>query len=229
MNICCRQPHFAFHQLLVLRPGSTNLRESFAALVAGKLSMGLWIGETVKLMNRQDKYTANGKLGCTLLHTFIDEPGICLQTEASEHGALSFSLTVNSQHMSALTHFFCGWFSGERSGQRLQAVPPGLSYAEEAPLSFVGTRRMRHILRVSLLPRQTCGFASCLQAKVRKPKMLRKWCWCSAFQRASAGSFVQLEKPRSQSFQAFPNYVCSKANIGSFGIEHLHTFARFTV
>ena len=48
-------------------------------LISAKALLRWWqavhglIGETVKLMNRQDKYTANGHQGCTLLHTLMNQ------------------------------------------------------------------------------------------------------------------------------------------------------------
>ena len=192
MNICCRQPHFAFHQLLVLRPGSTNLRESFAALVAGKLSMvyGLvkqWNWWTDKTSTQpMESWAAHY---CTLSLMNQD-----LSADWSVR-TWSFVIFIDSQqstHVSTDT-FFLRLIFRRTIRTALASCATWLKLCRRGTALFCGDSSNAAYFTRVLLPRQTCGFASCLQAKVRKPKMLRKWCWCSAFQRASAGSFVQLE------------------------------------
>ena len=148
MNICCRQPHFAFHQLLVLRPGSTNLRESFAALVAGKLSMvyGLvkqWNWWTDKTSTQpMESWAAHY---CTLSLMNQD-----LSADWSVR-TWSFVIFIDSQqstHVSTDT-FFLRLIFRRTIRTALASCATWLKLCRRGTALFVGTRRMRHILRVS--------------------------------------------------------------------------------
>ena len=145
---------------------------------------------------------------CTLSLSFIDQPGFVILKGQNVEVCLFF----DSQQLT-LSHCFCGWrSSGERSGQSLQAVPPGLSF-------ICGI--LMHILSVSFHLGKLADLPAACKPKWESQRCCWwKWCWCSAFQRASAGSSVQLENHEARVSQHFRT-MCAQKQTGSFGIEHL--------